>query len=859
MCKGDYAQCPTTDPGGVCAATYTGISSVVLPSGTFPFYDVCVSGTLTLDEDFYIAPSTVVRMEPDAKIIVQDGVLLVIDDNVQIFGKTEMWDYIQVDGGGQIQCTGASIRDDEIGIKAMNGTEESVMKINNTTFCNNEMGIYFGPISINDVLGSTVTSCTFSAPGMKAPLAGQQGDYGIFVDKVESIYPGGCIIGDNLPFSSSTTFNSFENLSIGVRTYRSDVVINDCKFNNIFTVSGSDMPDGFPIIESFSGMAICATSELNYPRKLVVGTTMSGGTTVNNQITNTKYGIYCDTYMSSEISYNTIDGDLVGGEYNLLNGIDLENINSHHLVQHNTITDFSSIGILIRNLTGTSIADIRYNTINTTLLLSDIVPEMGIRVDMSAITTTLNTDIRNNDIDKVKTGIWVRNVEGVLVSDNKVDFTFPTGSDPLVPAHGIYLEKCDDAQILYNKCLGSCTSGCNQRVRPFYLQSCLNFLADHNYAGGANRYSILLDLPCTDGNMTCNEIHNSNWGIGLRQLGVDGVGPIEATGGLPSDNSFYLNNADDSRVHCFGPTPGTTWSLPVTWIYQAIPYEFDLPYVTTTFVLPSEEVIPTINEVSSECYSGLKLTEEAIYEIFSNKYTGWAENYLENGYGESVNNYYKAWNFYKSVTEDTTIQKYISGELSEVYNLLAENNIGKFYSVLNVMSKAEYDSATSINNTIDPENTIEEYWQQTNDIYLNSIYENGNLIISDENFIALKGIALLDGGENGFGVYNARGMTGTEAYNFEEETEDEKSINSISSIRLYPNPAENVIYITNIKSQEKETQILLIDISGAELLNTPTEDEIYTLDISSIKPGVYILKILQSTKTILNEKLIIIK
>jgi hypothetical protein len=82
------------------------------------------------------------------------------------------------------------------------------------------------------------------------------------------------------------------------------------------------------------------------------------------------------------------------------------------------------------------------------------------------------------------------------------------------------------------------------------------------------------------------------------------------------------------------------------------------------------------------------------------------------------------------------------------------------------------------------------------------------------------------------------GMIGTiQKVLIPEDTTDGVSNIGKNQIHLYPNPATNVIKISNL---EKETEILVTDLAGRLVLLTQTTD---ALDISPLAPGLYFLNI----------------
>jgi hypothetical protein len=60
-----------------------------------------------------------------------------------------------------------------------------------------------------------------------------------------------------------------------------------------------------------------------------------------------------------------------------------------------------------------------------------------------------------------------------------------------------------------------------------------------------------------------------------------------------------------------------------------------------------------------------------------------------------------------------------------------------------------------------------------------------------------------------------------------------------SSLKVYPNPANNVITVDSFKTIES---ITIVNLLGQEVILKNTNSESVTLDISSLQNGIYILK-----------------
>jgi len=66
------------------------------------------------------------------------------------------------------------------------------------------------------------------------------------------------------------------------------------------------------------------------------------------------------------------------------------------------------------------------------------------------------------------------------------------------------------------------------------------------------------------------------------------------------------------------------------------------------------------------------------------------------------------------------------------------------------------------------------------------------------------------------------------------------SLSEKSTIKLYPNPVQNQLFIESEKGQVLEMNIL--DISGKEIRSI-TNNNVNSIDVSDLNQGVYILKV----------------
>ena len=117
----------------------------------------------------------------------------------------------------------------------------------------------------------------------------------------------------------------------------------------------------------------------------------------------------------------------------------------------------------------------------------------------------------------------------------------------------------------------------------------------------------------------------------------------------------------------------------------------------------------------------------------------------------------------------------------------------------------------------------------------------------------------------GDAVYSARVILGIDPlqYNLDYAKSPEYNADVIenSKIKVYPNPANEVLYIET----DKETEgMLTVEIfnTTANLIyskNINAGDKYQTIDISNIRKGIYYIRISNKDAQLYNQKLVIIK
>ena len=78
--------------------------------------------------------------------------------------------------------------------------------------------------------------------------------------------------------------------------------------------------------------------------------------------------------------------------------------------------------------------------------------------------------------------------------------------------------------------------------------------------------------------------------------------------------------------------------------------------------------------------------------------------------------------------------------------------------------------------------------------------------------------------------------------------------NNLSNIKIYPNPANNIL---NFQSTDNISGVQVLDIIGREVLNFAPNRKNFTIDLSDLNNEVYILKYTTDEKSFYTTKLLI--
>lgn len=712
------AQCSYT-PGGSCSTT---ISSPLTISGSSSW-----SGTVCVNEDVTIASGgiltissgTNVSLDAGVSITVEDGGELIID-NAELYasGGTGMWQGIVGEAGNTIEIDHSTILHARIAVETTGeaGYPSSLVITNGTCLGNNEIGIYM--YDDPDNLTHLIEDTEISAPALVAPKSGEVGDYGILIIGPSTLASDDFQIGNSYPFTSSTTFNHIHDVAIGIRTSTANTIVQNTFIENMLITDPADMPSGSPIDELSlfhnGNIGILATSSnsSNLDNRLTVGQTITGGSDINNYFYQDgdagNNAIIAFNSMSTQIFSNRIEAENVSAPLMDTAIFVRGNISSHDM-RNNIISNFTEFGILSDNITGGSTL-IQNNTISRDVNPGSTDAPFGIYVDDA--TTSQDVEIYDNTIDKVETGIFIRNHDDAIVDGNIITYDYGAGN-----TRGIYAVNCSDILIEANSVTGPCYTGCPGGiiVAGIYVETCEGMFLKSNYSTNT-KYGMVIDGNNQTGNMNCNEMYNCLIGYAMNDVdvgtGSNDLGPIEKyimMDYLPADNAWYPSSTAN-REKSYGGTDLTN----LIWRYRDLYFDgttplpaFDMPLA----LIDDPDLIP-IDEYSDyldTCSSPYRLSgdsEEALYDAFTYKFSHWINDALDGGSESStylyITYYWKLLQQYPQLI-DSLVDTY-----QELYTSIENTNIPVYHTIQQMIKSRAYDSATILLEKVSPANTMEE-------------------------------------------------------------------------------------------------------------------------------------------------------
>lgn len=844
-CGGTYTAPPTYSITG--STNWSGVQYNMLN-------DLTISGSLTISSSSCLNFSS--STTPYEIHLTGTGSLTIIGGST-IFASNLMWKGIRADAGTSVTITSSTIANAQIGVYAVNVTNEAVLTITGSMFCNNETGIKIGALTPSTFLSTSISDNEFTAPSLISPHTGEPGDYGIYVDEVNSsTLTYGVVLGDGSAYSGSSTFNYFHDLNIGIRCFKSEVLVQDNKFEDILGFSGTPLGGDSP----FANTAIVST----WPGGSGIGTIKVGSAvaspgTYQNLIDNCANGIVAKDYVQAIIYSNDIESNFTAGSYSMVNGVLVKNRNNVVDISGNLIMNFTNNGIDVEDQLQGSLT-ISDNFILGTGGFSNTLSPTAIKCMESSYTGSQSDFITGNNIQYVRTGISCENISRLDVNTNIVDFVRPNGN-----AYGLQFINCPNVFITANQVTATCTnvSGCDLHAWPLYIDDCDGFDADQNQLndGGA---SMRITNDCSESNITCNEMNNAEtFGVLLISLMTDAIGDpyIESTSGDAADNSWFPSTGPTASWANRIRTQAGTNVGGVQWRYRNTSNEFNMPGATLdpgggTVMLNA--ILDNDGNACENPYSMRTDGDEYLLDRMDHKYSHWISTYMEGEPDYSAYNYAHMRRFWNYIAENE-LQAYLVDDYASLFAEIDASNIPTFKSVRDAIAHGDLEMASELNNGIEPVNDVEYYWQLTNSIYLSNLDEDGNFVLNAGIEPELRSIAELPATEYSKGVFQAWAMLDTIIVKDVDVEEKSAAPKYEGSTWIYPNPAVDAVTVINNNHPNEDFKFYIFDALGKKVKEVEKPQSGQFIDISELPAGFYTVVFKNEFTYLYNGKLLIVK
>ncbi|MBI1192993.1 MAG: T9SS type A sorting domain-containing protein, partial [Bacteroidetes bacterium] len=366
------------------------------------------------------------------------------------------------------------------------------------------------------------------------------------------------------------------------------------------------------------------------------------------------------------------------------------------------------------------------------------------------------------------------------------------------------------------------------------------------------------------GNAVCNEFFDTYSGVvwssvGTGEFGVSVMGGPEKVYGFfapdaSSDNRWTTSvpSYDPIRSYSINLSEGVT----IDWYYRSAA-TFDFPTGTNLFLGPSptSALDAVVGTIMSICDT-LALFREGEFP------GGGQDSFNLSHFRESeMDSHLTAPN---PATISDGLYAFLSAanrsgfDHDKVQTLVNQTSIEDFTQVESYWMEGDFVSATSALNSIVPINTDESYLQDVWAIRLQHSVNDPDAEWSEDEAIALGEIAYRDLEEAGSTAILAQSLLGLTLLPNDwviEDMEERLATSLVETTRIFPNPAQTVVYLD---ANKEAANAVFTDLQGQVKRVVRMEAEsTSSVDISNLPPGIYIVQITQDSGSINTYKLFI--
>ncbi len=795
----------------------TTLSSLGQPTVLTNPNPIIINGELIIDQNF-TCNGCFIYMAPNAKITIEPGITFDLNDGSIQAGCGKMWDGIYIsDMTASFGANSNAFFNAENAVVSVNGGS---YKMEQCLFQNNYKGIVVESFAGNH-LGVVDASIFRTSGTLLPPYSGMRGFEGMEVNDVDLL--------------NINRDNTFDNLDYGIQGFRSNLVIQGNSFLNITNPN----PNADPGV----GTAIRLTGDQNTHYGLQVG---GGNQQASNSFDNCYWGVRAQQNVDVDVrrnSFTNMELVSIAVAFNKSGGINIERNEIEHangVIGINSFENSQSV-ILIKNnaINFPNAGGTQF--IETGIAVSNVLPGLG-----------NITKVENNLIRQPETGIFLQNMDGAEVFNNRVQFNFTNANlgTAMIQRNGIWLEMCPNSTVEANRVQrGGDVPDNNEFLTGIHVE---NSALTTVFKNETRRVGKGLEFKHANNNSTieCNSMLQNFHGLFLDFADVGHQGSSNA----PTDNR-WVNNIDIYN------SDGDLGMDPVDW-YHNSGTNFN-PAPSPTLVLSNFN--PILTNGPSPCAvtpgpngPGPQLREQLFGPIVRNERSFNANNAEFTFYDQItafrafVDN--PAW-LNQGTQDDIDYQNF--------YSTCEQADVGAICQVQELVKVGDISNANLVTNSINGNHLHEINMKTVYNIHLNT-YAVGIYEFSAQQQADLEFIACQEGLIGGQAVYSARALLGwfnSCATDQLREFVVEQEVSSSTAYSLYPNPNNGQMRLKYELGDGQSGELIILDLAGRQLSRyaLASETQVLKLNEQELSNGLYLYKVMINDTEMQSGKFVIQK
>jgi hypothetical protein len=767
---------------------------------------VVLNGTIQVDINTTFLGAKV-KMAPNARVVVVDGVDLTIDAST--FDGQECnyyWDGIYVGGvNSKVEIkNNSTIRDAEVGLHL---TEHPEVIVRNSNFINNKQGITFNNFSFllgsppTGLIQTIITGNQFYNSGTKLQpyTAATVFGAGIWAKRSNNVYVG--VLGQPI--------NNFHDLANGFYGTNVDAHL----FNNHF--------------ESTQGSSVRVWNDgsISFPKNYFCNLELGGVNKGNTFKGNSPHGVYSLGLTRINATWNTFQNHSI-----VLPNIWVREVHSGSKVSNNQFQ--SGSGQIPNNN-------------HYAIKLEKVMP--------SGKGTQL--EVKENNIKNYRGGIWLRNIHGyggsVVAFQSRRPHVY-LNTIEVIPATnaqvgGIYIEGSNAVSVQSNdiKRIPSTSSSIAQSARGIIVSQTQNALITDNiitnFGSGIWSAGYLLGTQ-----YLCNTPKYNFHGFFFLPNSPTSNTVISSQGSPTNTTENNWFDPNSSIIAAGGSRFGGStdqYNNP-EWHYSMFLNTTDANFDNSLFSIASP--VPQNGAPSNQCQPmfrwqnpneifgyrdeelELLLQNEIQYQTLVNEFNQYGREYL--------------WELLNQVNELLSLGTISDQDFQNWFNDMSQSNFGQFKNVQALIDTGDYAGAFLANAQIPEETPLDAARKTANHVFLSQFVYGGKVSESDSS--VLYAIAELTPYQKGAAVFSARAMLAMDAdelgASYRTVANENEEIEP--GLLVYPNPARGQ-WNVDLEGLEEITDIRIFSLSGAIQTKAQVERKgLRNFAVNGLSPGTYVVE-----------------